>query len=1021
MKASKLFLAVVLSVAFLEVTTFARVGEPPLSRIAKVKSLAGINQLVVTPTDVKAELESDKRAGVVTPLRFATATTISVTPQTHGTWENVTGGRLWRLRVHSAGATDLNLGITQFWLPEGATLHIWSEGEDYFQGPYEANDNQEHRQLWTPVIPGDRAVIELFVPNDAKDEPVLLLSQVNRGYRDVFHRAKDLPGEEKAGACNIDVICSQADAWRNEIRSVARYSVGGTSLCTGQLVNNTANDNRAFFLTANHCGISAGNAPSVVVYWNFQSPTCGQHGGGSLAQNQSGATFRMAKADVDVTLIELNAIPSSSFNVYYSGWDRSNSTPPGAVGIHHPSGDEKSICFSSNTLSTVNSCIGTGGSLTHWQVVWTLGITEPGSSGSGIWDPRTHQLIGVLSGGGSACSSPFLPDCYGKFSAAWDSGATPAARLREWLDPLNTGVLSLNGRNPGGSGVYDIARDFSTNSNPNGVWSYGWQSTVGGTFNLITSSQTSAADNGVRFAEWVYIGGAPVFQFYPFTNTVTGVSDGGQGQYPPGTVAYYAGFNNTPQNFATIRFTAPGTGNYAVQVRVQSYLNGPSSGDADFHVARNGIDVYGFNVPPNSATWFTNILALSNGSTVDFIAGRGADNLQPGSGFMISGVVFLTNTPPPAVPQIVGVGSSITSESCTPTNRAVDPGETVSVNFTLRNIGGANADVIATLLPGNGVISPSGPQSYGTLTANGASVARGFSFTAGGNCGGIITNTLQLQSGGSNIGTLTFTWPLGAQFTRLSQSFDAVTPPNLPANWINSAVGSTGWSTTSSAFNTPSNSVFASDLASPSDATLTSPSFPVSSTNAQLSFAHKYNTEYGFDGGILEISLNGGPFREFVSAGGVFNANGYNFFIDSNPTWGSAIAGSNAWTGNSTNFVTTTALLPPSAANNNARLRWRMVSDGALAATGWNVDTVLVTERNCCRSGALPLILNVRRQGSAIVFSYDTRVGINYGIDYKDSINAPWTTLTTDTGDGTRHSITNTLIGVQRFFRLREQ
>jgi hypothetical protein len=244
------------------------------------------------------------------------------------------------------------------------------------------------------------------------------------------------------------VVCPIGAAWSNEIRSVALYTVEGLSACSGTLISDVAGDRRAFFLTANHCDISPDNASTVVVYWNYQSATCGTHGPGSLAQNQSGAIFRAAKADVDVTLIELAQIPDRSFQVYYSGWERTGVAPAGAVGIHHPDADVKAISFSSTTLTTVNSCIGTGGSSTHWQVIWNSGVTEPGSSGSGIWNPATHKLTGTLSGGGSSCGSPTLPDCYGKFSVAWNLGVDASERLMDWLDPLNTGATSVNGLDP---------------------------------------------------------------------------------------------------------------------------------------------------------------------------------------------------------------------------------------------------------------------------------------------------------------------------------------------------------------------------------------------------------------------------------------------------------------------------------------------------------------------------------------------------------------------------------------------
>ena len=426
----------------------AHQGAPPPSMQQNVKALSAVPQLMLPATDVQSELAADVQRKGVGPLRFATARPVVVTPATHGAWEPVANGRLWRLRVVSAGATDLNLGFTTYWLPKGASLYVIAESEAYYQGPYMDADNTETGQLWTPVVPGEAAVIELFVPADAQEEPRLVLTQVSTGYRDLFHR-KDGTGLPKAESCEIDVVCPQAVLWTNEIRSVARISIGGTSLCSATMIMDAAGDFKNYLLTANHCGINSANASSVVAYWNYQSPTCGQHGlGGSLSQNTSGATFRAAKYDVDFCLIELTSTPDSSYGVYYAGWDRSGTAPAGCVGIHHPNADGKCISFSSNALTTANSCIGTGGISTHWDVTWSLGVTEHGSSGSGIWDPATHKVVGTLSGGGSDCTTPLGVDCYGKFSVSWASGTAATNRLRDWLDASNTGVTSVGGAYP---------------------------------------------------------------------------------------------------------------------------------------------------------------------------------------------------------------------------------------------------------------------------------------------------------------------------------------------------------------------------------------------------------------------------------------------------------------------------------------------------------------------------------------------------------------------------------------------
>ena len=124
--------------------------------------------------------------------------------------------------------------------------------------------------------------------------------------------------------------------------------------------------------------------------------------------------------------------------------------------------------------------------------------------------------------------------------------------------------------------------------------------------------------------------------------------------------------------------------------------------------------------------------------------------------------------------------TALTAENCGPANGAIDPGETVTVNFDLSDVGTANTtSLIATLQPTGGVTSPSGPQNYGALVANGPAVIRPFTFTAGTTCGQTITATFQLQDGATNLGTVTFTFPtgaLGAPVTATYSSGNLATP-----------------------------------------------------------------------------------------------------------------------------------------------------------------------------------------------------------------------------------------------------
>ena len=160
-------------------------------------------------------------------------------------------------------------------------------------------------------------MVEVALPPGTADDLGLEIGSVNRGFLDIFDTSSN-----KQLSCNIDVICSEADAYRDVIRSVARILIGGSGLCSGALLNNTAEDGKPYFLTADHCGITARNAASVVAYWNYESPTCGVLSGGSLNQFQTGAYFRAGHGVSDFTLIELDDTPDPGYNVFFAGWNR---------------------------------------------------------------------------------------------------------------------------------------------------------------------------------------------------------------------------------------------------------------------------------------------------------------------------------------------------------------------------------------------------------------------------------------------------------------------------------------------------------------------------------------------------------------------------------------------------------------------------------------------------------------------------------------------------------------------------
>jgi hypothetical protein len=206
--------------------------------------------------------------------------------------------------------------------------------------------------------------------------------------------------------------------------------------------------------------------------------------------------------------------------------------------------------------------------------------------------------------------------------------------------------------------------------------------------------------------------------------------------------------------------------------------------------------------------------------------------------------------------------------------------------------------------------------------ADGTAVARPFTFTATGNCGAFITPILELRSGTNRIGTVTFSLPLGRPTLALSEDFDGL---DFPAGWSVSLSGAGApWAVSTAQSDTPPRAVFAPDVADVSDNRILSPIISLSSTNARLSFRHSFSLEAsatsgtGFDGGVLEISIDGAGFIDVLAAGSSFAAGGYNAPISTR--YRNPLAGRTAWSGNSQGFVSSTVSFPTSLAGHAIQL-----------------------------------------------------------------------------------------------------
>jgi hypothetical protein len=414
--------------------------------------------------DMKKITEQDEEnAGKKDVLRrIAVSIQANLNTKNSGTWTNLPdgSGRIWRLKIKSKDALALGIYYDNFWLPVGGRLYLYNEDKTQVIGAFTEQNNPKNGLFATELIQGETVTLEYFEPAKKFGNPVINISEIAYLYRDIDFVFKNKgPEFGSSDYCEINVNCSpEGDNWQDEKRGVARILVkagANYGWCSGSLVNNVNQDCTPYFLTAEHCadGTSASDLNQWVFYFNYEGAGCSNPSTEPTPNSLTGATLKAnndASTGSDFYFVLLNDTVPSSYNPYYNGWNNENSASPSGVGIHHPSGDIKKI--STYTSSLTSTGYNGNGLQSHWRIFWSAtandhGVTEGGSSGSPIFD-NNGKIVGTLTGGSSFCDSPDDPDYYGKFSYHWDmNGSTVSERLKDWLDPNNTGAITLDGTN----------------------------------------------------------------------------------------------------------------------------------------------------------------------------------------------------------------------------------------------------------------------------------------------------------------------------------------------------------------------------------------------------------------------------------------------------------------------------------------------------------------------------------------------------------------------------------------------
>lgn len=395
----------------------------------------------VNPAALAAEDDAAKavqRIGVFQEL--GQPIRVSADGATDGAWRQTQeGGRVWSLTIRSLGALGQRIHFPVIRLPKGVRLIIFNtDRTEEVYGPF-----RSRQDFWTPTCFGEAVAVECYAG------PGVSLDGLSLKIDRIVHNYKQPAFPKSAGSCNLDVACYED--WTTTSFGVAAYAfVGGTGslACTGCLLADGDPDTTIpFFLTANHCISGTALADAMEVYWFYQRDACGGTVPdlSTVPRTTGGADFLQGSSYVsgtDFTLLRLRNAPPPG--VTYLGF----ATVAAVVGndvacVHHPSGDYKRISFGqiTNNGSPIE-----GGRLRpidrFHEVLWHMGTTEPGSSGSPLLLADTQLVIGQLYGGHASCEYTDEPDYFGRFDVTYPVAEPWLSRWSRIYDVDGSGIVN---------------------------------------------------------------------------------------------------------------------------------------------------------------------------------------------------------------------------------------------------------------------------------------------------------------------------------------------------------------------------------------------------------------------------------------------------------------------------------------------------------------------------------------------------------------------------------------------------
>ncbi len=352
------------------------------------------------------------------------------------------GGIVWSGAVRSPAAAGLRVHFTDFYLPRGYEVYLYTDAGDV-AGPYADAGPLGTGEFWSNMVSGPEAVVQLrrYGPAavQSRDRVLFRIADLGHVGAQMHAKARDPQASNLCSfnaECVVNAACVNEPAVADAKLAIAHYQfVKGAFIyfCSGGLVNSLAAPGTAYFLTANHCISRDRDAASMEAFFQFwtdcQNPECPEYNQ-ITTPNTLGASIVATNKTGDYTLLLLaqSAPPGSEF----LGWYAEPVAFTDGYELHrisHPGGAPQA--YSNHTVTELPPAICSSWPQGSWIYSHdVLGATEGGSSGSPVVN-ADGQIVGQLSG---ACGTNVNDTCDNINNSTVDGAfASYFSQVAPWL------------------------------------------------------------------------------------------------------------------------------------------------------------------------------------------------------------------------------------------------------------------------------------------------------------------------------------------------------------------------------------------------------------------------------------------------------------------------------------------------------------------------------------------------------------------------------------------------------------